>query len=242
MSRPELRIGTSGWNYPHWRGRFYPESQPKARWLEYYGSRFDTVEVNATFYRLPRPSTFEGWKHRTPDGFLWAVKASRFITHIKRLKDVDEPLARFRESVAMLGEKLGPVLFQLPPGLHFDEALVRDFLDRLDPALRHAVEVRHRSWIEDRFFQLLEERNIAFCIADTAGRYPLHEAVTADFVYLRLHGSRELYRSPYTRAELETWAARIRSWARDTFVYFDNDFDAHAVRNALELKAILGLS
>ncbi|ROQ90950.1 DUF72 domain-containing protein [Desulfosoma caldarium] len=241
MQEARVRIGTSGWNYPHWKGRFYPEDWPKARWLDFYAMQFDTVEVNATFYRLPKPETFDGWKQRTPEDFCWAVKANRFITHIKRLRDVEEPLVRFYRCVSKLGDKLGPILLQLPPSLAYDDGLVRDFLDRLDPSSRHVMEVRHPSWLQDSFFSLLEARNIALCLSDTAGRYPFHEAVTASFVYVRLHGSQKLYRSRYSRQELEAWADRIRSWNRDAYIYFDNDDQAHAPHNALELKALLQL-
>lgn len=239
MKEMGVHIGTSGWNYPHWKGRFYPQDCPKTRWLDFYATQFHTVEVNATFYRLPKPATFTTWKHKTPKNFTWAVKANRFITHVKRLKDVNEPLDRFYRCASELGHKLGPILFQLPPSLAYDEELIRDFVDRLDPRYRHVLEVRHPSWIQDSFFSLLEQRNVAFAISDTAGRYPFHDAVTARFVYIRLHGSQKLYRSCYSREELETWADRIRSWNRETFIYFDNDAEAHAPHNARELHELL---
>lgn len=243
MSSPKRtwRVGTSGWTYPHWKGPFYPDKHPKAAWLEYYARHFDTVELNATFYRLPGPATFENWRRRTPDGFIWSVKAGRYITHVRRLKEAEEPLRRFFDAASGLGPKLGPTLFQLPPGLVYNEDLLKGFLDLLPPSLRHVLEVRHGSWINDTAFQLLKDHDIAFCISDTAGRYPCEEAVTADFLYIRLHGSRKLYASKYTEQELEEWADKIRAWDLDVFVYFDNDFEGHAVSNARRLKELLCL-
>jgi uncharacterized protein YecE (DUF72 family) len=237
---PRIHIGTSGWNYHHWRGGFYPPDCPKAKWLQHYTKNFTTVEVNATFYGQPKPETFKTWRRATPDGFLWAVKANRYITHIKRLRDVHEPLERFFGAALLLKEKLGPVLFQLPPGLAFHESIFDGFCENLEH-YKHpcALEVRHTSWLADRVLARLEKRRIAFCISDTAGRYPYGEAVTADFVYIRLHGSQKLYVSEYTEEELHTWAQKIRKWDKDTYVYFDNDFAGHAPKNAARVKEIL---
>ncbi len=204
-----------------------------------YAERFDTVELNASFYRLPAPRTFEAWRRRTPEGFLWSLKASRYITHVKRLRDVGEPLKRFYQAATALGAKLGAVLFQLPPSLAYDPALADAFLDLLPQTFRHAVEVRHPSWLDERFFEALGARGVAFCISDTAGRYPYQEAVTADFVYLRLHGSRKLYASEYTEAELARWVAKLRAWGLPAYVYFDNDFRGYAVKNAGRLRELL---
>ncbi|MBN2122754.1 MAG: DUF72 domain-containing protein [Deltaproteobacteria bacterium] len=236
---PSFRIGTSGWNYPHWKGVFYPEGLPKSRWLEHYVLHFDTVELNATFYRLPKPATFQNWRDRTPEGFVWSLKASRYLTHVRRLGDFEEPLRRFQDSASLLGNKLGPILFQLPPSLQYEEGQVREFLLGLDPSLRCTIEVRHPSWIQDTFFRDLRGRNVAFCISDTAGRYVYHEALTADFVYVRLHGSRQLYKSAYSRQELETWAEKLVKWDRDAYVYFDNDFEGRAVSDAARLREML---
>jgi len=232
-------IGTSGWDYRHWRGNFYPQDRPRTKWLDYYSRIFDTVEVNATFYHRIRRSTYLKWRVSTPEGFLWAVKASRLITHIHRLKGVEEPLKIFFDDVSALGEKLGPLLFQLPPALEFDGATLRSFLDLLPSGGRYAVEARHPSWADETVLSLLRERNIAWCIADTAGRFPYLEAVTADYVYIRLHGSRKLYASEYTETELMSWAQRIRSWDRDAYVYFDNYFMGYAPKNALRLREML---
>ena len=239
MKAKSLRIGTSGWNYNHWRERFYPPDIAKSKWLEYYSDHFDTIEVNATFYRLPKPKTFENWYERTPENFNWAVKASKYITHTKRLKEAGEPLERFYQSVQILKEKTGPILFQLPPSFTFERERFQAFCKDLRPGYRHALEFRHASWIDESVFKILKENNIALCISDTAGRYPYCEALTADFLYMRLHGSRKLYASEYTEAELQVWAKKIREWNRDTYIYFDNDQDAHAVKNAERLKQIL---
>ncbi|HDM09079.1 MAG: DUF72 domain-containing protein [Deltaproteobacteria bacterium] len=237
----EFRIGTSGWNYKHWKEIFYPANVAQRKWLEFYCTRFDTVELNATFYRLPKVETFQSWKKRTPQGFLWAVKANKFITHTKRLKDCEEPIERFYSSVKGLDKKLGPILFQLPPSLQFDESLFEDFCSLLSNSYKHVLEVRHASWIDDKAFQIMAKNQIAFCISDTAGRYPYHEQITADFTYVRLHGSKKLYASKYATEELETWAKKLLDWGVDAYVYFDNDFGGNAVENAMELKGLLAL-
>lgn len=235
----QVFVGTSGWNYDHWIGPFYPKGLARSRWLGHYAGIFSTIEVNATFYRSMKPSTFEKWRITTPDGFVWAVKASRYITHIKRLVDASEPLGVFLESIAPLGEKLGPVLFQLPPSLAFDKGRTRSFFKLLPAAMRYALEARHMSWTTDEAICCLRENNIAWCISDTAGRFPYLETLTAGFTYIRLHGSRRLYASCYTEEELTAWAARIRAWGVDTYVYFDNDFMGYAPANALQLKRLL---
>ena len=235
----QIRIGTSGWNYSHWKDLFYPSKTPQTRWLEHYTTEFDTVELNATFYRLPKPATFENWRKRTPEGFIWSVKASKYITHILRLKDIEESLARFYNHLELLGDKLGVVLIQLPPSLSFDKNLALGFCRALRPGIRHTIEARHRSWCETEVLELLRSHNIAWCISDTAGRYPCLEAVTADFAYLRLHGPTKLYASEYTEDDLQNWAAKIRSWDVDTYLYFDNDFSGFAVKNARRMKEIM---
>ena len=233
-------IGTSGWNYDHWKGSFYPQKLPKNRWLACYSDIFSTVEVNATFYRSMKPSTFEKWRQCTPDGFIWSVKAHRFITHIKRLQDITDSLQTFFASVDLLKEKLGAILFQLPPSLAFDAAICELFCAQLPEGKRYALEARHPSWAGKESLALLEKYGIAWCISDTTGRYPYLEAITADFIYIRLHGSTALYASDYTEEELASWAGKIRTWNRDTFVYFDNDFMGNAPRNARRLKELLG--
>ena len=239
MKAKLLRIGTSGWNYNHWREKFYPADIAKSKWLEFYSDHFNTVEVNATFYRLPKPKTFENWYERTPENFKWAVKASKYITHTKRLIDTEEPVKRLYQSLQIMKEKTGPILFQLPPSLAFEKERFQAFCKDLRPICRHVLEIRHDSWIDDGVFKILEENNIALCISDTAGRYPYCEALTADFIYIRLHGSKQLYASEYSEAELQSWAKKIREWNRDTYIYFDNDQDANAIKNAERLKQIL---
>ncbi|HPL62708.1 MAG TPA: DUF72 domain-containing protein [Syntrophales bacterium] len=234
-----IRIGTSGWTYPHWAGVFYDQSQPKSRWLEQYAGHFDTVEVNSSFYRLPRPAAVDRWVERTPEDFLWAVKASRYITHMKKLRDASEPLARFFETASHFREKLGPILFMIPPGLRYHEDTFTAFLEVLPPGHRYAIEARNASWMEKKPLAKMKDFGISFCISDTAGRFPYSEAVTADFTYIRLHGSRVLYASEYTVEELQEWARKIRKWKRDAYVYFDNDARGFAPKNALRLKEIM---
>jgi uncharacterized protein YecE (DUF72 family) len=232
-------IGTSGWNYDHWRGTFYPGTVPKSRLLEFYAQIFTTVEVNATFYRQIGESTFHRWRENTPQGFIWAVKANRFITHIKRLKRVEDSLEKFFSQIGTLDKKLGPVLFQLPPSLEFDRCTAETFFSLLPKGNRYTIEARHESWTSDDALSILKDHDIAWCISDTAGRFPYLEAVTAGFVYIRLHGSRKLYASLYTEEELVIWAEKIESWGIDAYVYFDNDFMGYAPKNALRLRELL---
>ena len=239
---PKIHIGTSGWNYDHWKGLFYPKDCPKSKWLEFYAKHYGTVEVNSTFYRLPKPQVFENWRKRTPDNFLWSVKSNRYITHIKRIKDVEEPLERFFSAAELLDEKLGPILFQLPPNLAFDEAVFKDFCRYLKGNHLYTLEIRHTSWVQEGVIDLLKDNNIALCISDTAGRYPYVEEDTATFIYIRLHGSKELYISEYSEVELQTIARKIRDRSKDTYIYFDNDYAGYALKNAKRLKEILRLS
>jgi uncharacterized protein YecE (DUF72 family) len=238
QSLQSVRIGTSGWVYPHWQGIFYPNDYPKRRWLEYYALHFDALELNASFYRLPDSLTFQKWQQRTPAGFFWAVKMNRYVTHVLRLKNVESAINRFYGAVSSLGNKLGPILIQFPPSFVYEKSLIVSFLDLLDPSLKHAIEIRHESWMQDEFMDYLRQRNVAFCISDSAGRYPMRITVTADFAYLRLHGSQKLYASLYTEEELKSWAEKIRNWSCETWVFFDNDFEGNAVRNALRLREI----
>jgi uncharacterized protein YecE (DUF72 family) len=235
------RIGTSGWRYPPWRGVFYPEGLPQRRELEHLAGRMDTVEINGSFYSLQRPASFRAWAEQTPDDFVFAVKGSRYLTHMKRLRDVRVPLANFLASgLLALGPKLGPVLWQLPPRLRFDAALLDEFLTLLprstgaaahlagehdarldgraetvtdaDRPLRHALEVRHESFRAPEFVELLRAHDVALVVADTAGVFPYLEEVTAGFVYVRLHGDTELYTSGYSPAALDRWAGKVRAW------------------------------
>jgi uncharacterized protein YecE (DUF72 family) len=287
-----IRIGISGWRYPPWRGIFYPKGLPQKDELAYASRQFSTIEINGTFYSLQRPERFASWYAATPEDFVFAVKGGRFITHMKRLRNVEAPLANFFASgVLRLKEKLGPILWQFPPNFAFDEPLFDDFLALLprDTAaaaclarrhdqrvagrswigrgppgceIRHAVEIRHQSFMTPRFIALLRRHGVALVFADTV-EFPYCEDATADFLYLRLHGSEELYVSGYSAAALSRWARRIASWAagrmpkdavlvgpkpaatgtpRDVYVYFDNDakvrapFDAIALATRLKLR------
>lgn len=237
-------VGTSGYNYSHWRGSFYPEGMPARGWLSHYASVFPTVELNVTFYRLPRVTTFAGWDAHTPAGFLFAIKGSRVITHLKRLAEVEEETKRFFEHAAPLGDKLAVVLWQFPPSFRLDLARLDGFcrlLRDVAGGVRHAFEFRHASWFVPEVYRFLGELNHALCVAD-APRWPSCLEATADFVYVRFHGSHQLYSSCYTTAELEVWAQRISRWrdeGRDVFAYFNNDAGGFAVRNALELSGLL---
>lgn len=243
--RADVRVGISGWRYPEWRGTFYPKGLAQRHELEYASREFRTIEINGSFYSLQRPSTYTRWYDETPDDFVFAVKGSRFVTHNKKLRECQEPLARFFTSgVLALGEKLGPILWQLPPQLRFDEGRLASFFDLLPRGhLRHALEVRHDSFDDPAFFRLLRRSNIALCVADTAGRFPLFMKTTTDLVYVRLHGSTRLYASGYSRAELDRWAHHVETWrasGHDVYVYFDNDAEGHAPFDALHLVARLG--
>jgi uncharacterized protein YecE (DUF72 family) len=232
-------IGTSGWQYAHWKGVLYPEELKSKDWLQFYAQHLNTLELNVTFYRQVRSSTFQKWHDTVPADFRFSVKMSRFITHIKRLATEEESVRRFLGDVIGLRDKLGVILVQLPPSLKYDSALITDFFSLLDPAFKYTIEARNKTFINDDFFSLLHDRNIAWCIAESAGRYPYHEAITAPFVYLRLHGRTALYASNYTDEELHELAAKIRGWARETYVYFDNDFSGYAVKNAIKLTSML---
>ena len=239
-----LLIGTSGYNYPHWwNGVFYPSDLPQRKWLEFYAEYFDTVELNVSFYRLPKKEVFEGWYKRTPKKFFFAVKGSRFITHIKRLKDCREPLSLLLDHASPLKEKLGVVLWQLPPRFKFYKERLEEFCVLLSTLprsklLRHAFEFRDESWFCQDAFQILEEFNFTFCIAHGSG-LPFMEVVTSNSIYLRLHGGEVLYGSNYSDKELNQWAEKIKGWGKegkDIFVYFNNDAYGFAIQNALTLR------
>ena len=274
-------IGISGYDYKPWRGRFYPEEIPTRRWLEYASRQFDSIELNGTFYSLKSPAVFERWAAAVPDEFVFAVKGGRFITHNLKLRNAEASLGNFYASgVLALGRKTGPFLWQLPGTYSFDpdrldgfmrmlprstreaEAVARAHDHRLrrgalvDAAVvvpyRPAFEVRHPTYFHDEFYDLLRLHRCAFVVADTAGKFPYAEEVTADFVYVRLHGSEVLYASGYTDAELDTWATKIAAWrsglrpgrageaARDVYVYFDNDAKVHAPFDARRLAERVG--
>lgn len=286
-----IRIGISGWRYARWRGTFYPTGLAQRRELAYAGRCFPSVEINGSFYSLQRPESYQSWHDETPDDFVFAVKGPRFVTHMKRLRDCEQALANFFASgVLRLGPKLGPILWQLPPSLRFDDAVLDAFLsalprdteaalalarkrdttlmhgrttlsvDRKRP-LRHALEMRHPSFCEPSCMKLLRKHKVGVVVADTAGKFPYLEDVTADFVYLRLHGDAQLYASGYSDHALDRWGARIAAWAaggepsdaqrvgpraskrarRDVYCYFDNDMKVHAPFDARGLMQRLDL-
>jgi uncharacterized protein YecE (DUF72 family) len=241
MGKPGIYIGTSGWHYQHWKGPFYPEDLPDKRLFEYYLKHFQTAEINNTFYQLPQKKTFTQWRESAPEGFLFAVKASRYITHMKKLKDPQEPLANFMGRVTGLGDRLGPVLFQLPPKWHFNLERLKSFLRALPGDYRYAFEFRDPSWFNERTNQALAERGAAFCIYDFEQRQS-PRSVTADFVYVRLHGPDGAYQGSYDDKVLSDWAEAFSSWAdqgKEVFGYFDNDERGYAAQNALKLKELL---
>ncbi len=234
-------MGTSGWHYNHWRGNFYPEKLPKKDWLNFYSQHFNTVEINASFYRLPQESTFTNWHQTVPPEFCFAVKVSRFITHIKRLKDSQEPLHTFTGRAKHLGDNLGPLLYQLPPGLHRDDARLETFLKLLDKKLRHVFEFRHQSWMDDAIYSLLQKYNAGFCIFDMPG-FTSPVVSTTDLAYIRFHGQDDLYSSRYPDSELADWAKRLQklsSKLKTLYIYFNNDAGGFAIENALTLRKYL---
>jgi uncharacterized protein YecE (DUF72 family) len=286
-----IRIGISGWRYEPWRGVFYPKGHAQRRELEYASRQFPTIEINGTFYSLQRPECFAAWYRDTPRGFLFAIKGSRYITHMKRLRDIERPLANFFASgLFELREKMGPFLWQFPPNFKYDPERLEAFFEMLprdtesalalarrrdermkgrsrlaidaNRKLRHSIEIRHESFIDPSFVKLLRKHRIALVVADTAGKWPYCEDVTADFMYLRLHGDEEIYASGYSDEALDRWAARIKSWSeggeppdakkiagfppparrsRDVYCYFDNDIKVKAPFDAKNLMRKLGV-
>ena len=268
-----IRVGISGWRYEPWRAVFYPKDLPQRRELEFAARHFPTLEINGSFYSLQRPEYYEQWYADTPPGFVFAVKGSRYITHLRRLKEIDQPLANFFASgVLALNDKLGPFLWQFPPMFPFKPERLAPFFDKLPRTteaalalarkrdsrlkgrarlaidaqrpLRHAIEVRHPSFVDPSFVALLRKHDIGLVVADTAGRFPRMFDVTSGFVYVRLHGDIEIYKSGYTPRALQEWARRIRAWdadGKDVYVYFDNDMKVRAPFDALNLMKRLGL-
>ncbi|HUW19970.1 MAG TPA: DUF72 domain-containing protein [Sedimentisphaerales bacterium] len=237
----EIRIGTSGWHYDHWSGRFYPPDLPKTKWFLHYAQHFDTVEVNNTFYQLPKPKSIENWRQQAPDNFLYTVKANRYITHIKRLKDSQEPLERFFEVARLLKEKLGPVLYQLPPSMHKDLDRLEAFIKLLPKKHPAVFEFRHESWFSEDTYVLLNRFNVGFCTHDLPGE-PSPRIITGDLIYVRFHGTTGRYAGNYSKPALQTWAQWIKDNLKGTravYVYFNNDYNAYAVNNAKTLKAHL---
>ena len=243
MTRP-VHVGCSGWNYQSWRERVYPKGCPPSRWLEHYATLFDTVEVNSTFYRLASRDAVARWVEQTPPDFVFTLKSSRYLTHIKRLTNLEAGIQRFYERVEPLTAtpKMGPVLWQLPENFHRDDDRLRDALAALPPG-RHTFEFRHASWFDDAVYSLLRERGVALTIGDHPERpFQSHE-MTADWTFVRFHYGKRGRRGNYSRAELEEWARRFERWRSDIeiYAYFNNDWEAFAVRNGLWMRERLGV-
>ena len=240
-----IRIGCSGWNYQHWRnGVFYPPRLPPRRWLEFYAQHFNSVEVNATFYRLPKEQAVANWVRESPPGFLFAVKMSRYVTHIKRLRDLPPSIELFYSRIRPLAgsSKLGPVLWQLPETFRRDDERLAQALDALPPG-RHCFEFRHESWFVEDVYELLRRSGVALVIGDTPRRPFQANELTADWTFIRFHHGTRGRRSNYSETELEEWAQRIEVWAReaDVYAYFNNDSNGYAVRNGHWLRKRLGV-
>lgn len=240
----KVYIGTSGWLYPHWQGVFYPQGLAQNKWLEFYGKNFATVEVNSSFYHSMRREVYKGWAKKTPDNFIFSIKGSRFITHIKILLNCGEPIKRLLEQTDGLSQKLGSILLQLPPRWKADKERLEAFLQELraqNSKIRVTFEFRDQSWLSDEIFKILKKYRVALCIQNSPN-WPTKEEVTAGFVYLRFHGSRSLYASEYSKKELESWAKKIKKWQKlglDVFTYFNNDAHGFAIKNAKELGTLL---
>ncbi len=248
LSRPvtqnrtrHIRIGTSGWHYAHWKGSFYPSSMSSDQFLGFYAERYNTVEIDGSFYRLPPPDVVREWYRIVPDGFLFAMKASRYLTHMKKLNDAREPLQRFLRCAAHLKEKLGPLLFQLPPWWRLNLDRLRSFLSLLSSDYSYTMEFREPSWFQPEVLELLKRHNVALCIYEIGGKQsPI--TTTADLVYVRLHGPTKAYGGDYSEPTLKSWARRIEKWRgehRDVYLYFDNDEAAYAAKNAEQLKELV---
>jgi uncharacterized protein YecE (DUF72 family) len=239
----KVHIGTSGWHYKHWLGPFYPEKLPAAKMLEFYAQHFDTVELNNTFYRLPLESGLEKWRTSTPKGFCYAAKGSRFITHMKKLKEPETAIGRYFDCIDLLRPKLGPIVFQLPPFWEVDVDRLKGFLQALPKRHRYAFEFRNPTWHNEAVYRLLRKHNAAFCIFEIDS-FITEPLITANFTYIRLHGPGGKYQGSYSSKTLEEWADRIREWQKElhaVYLYFDNDQAAYAVQNALSLKRLLSL-
>jgi len=271
---PEIRIGISGWTYPPWRGVFFPKGWPQHRELEYASRQVNSIEINGSFYSLQRPKSYQKWYDSTPPEFVFSLKANRFITHIKRLRDVEVPLANFFASGPLcLREKLGPILWQLPPSFRYDREIIARFLELLPRntreaaklahkhdikgadriwteadkrrPLRHAMEIRHPSFKTEEFVKQLRAHKVALVVADSAGKWPLMEELTANFMYVRLHGHEKLYVSGYNKRALAHWKKKVLEWSRQVsavYVYFDNDVKVYAPYDAMSLAYGLGIA
>ncbi|NPV83912.1 MAG: DUF72 domain-containing protein [Candidatus Aminicenantes bacterium] len=235
----KIHVGTSGWSYPGWRSRFYPPEIKPPDWLEYYAGHFDTVEINMTFYRSPRPETLHGWAERTPADFLFTLKANRQITHLKKLQKVEHDLEHLAFLARQLRGKIGCLLYQLPPSLSKDLELLGSFLKMLPMGFRQVIEFRHPSWYDPAVYELMSASGAIFCVVSSS-RVPPEAVVTAPVAYFRFHGLTGGYRYRYSDEELKKWAETIsQCGAAEAFIYFNNDYQAHAVSNARKLRELL---
>ena len=237
----KIWVGTSGYVYDHWRGRFYPEKLAKAKWLGFYSAHFSTVELNNSFYRLPSEEAFANWRDSSPADFTIAVKVSRFITHIKRLKNCEEAVEKFISRAKVLDYKLGPLLYQLPPNMHRNDGVLATFLAALPQGMKHVFEFRHQSWLDDRVFEILKNYDIGFCIFDMPS-LSCSVLATSDFAYVRFHGSTGLYFSCYSDEELAEWAKKVTNLAKtlkEIYIYFNNDAETFAIYNARTIRGYL---
>jgi uncharacterized protein YecE (DUF72 family) len=243
MEAKGMHIGTSGWHYDHWKGPFYPDGIDAREMLAFYACHFETVEINNSFYRLPGKKVLEQWWNEVPEDFVFSAKASRYLTHMKKLNDPEEPASTFINRMRILGDKLGPILFQLPPRWKLDLERLRSFVAILPDDCRYAFEFRDPSWFDDAAYEVLSGANAAFCIYELSGFFSPKQ-VTADFVYVRLHGPDEAYKGDYDQETLVGWARAFSALSRkelDIYCYFDNDQRGYAARNALSLKRMLSL-
>jgi uncharacterized protein YecE (DUF72 family) len=241
VKKGKIHVGTSGWSYKHWQGTFYPENIKPKDQFEYYQQIFDTVELNSSFYHLPSGETFLNWKRKSPENFIFSIKASRYITHMKKLDADKQTVTQFFLHADKLGKKQGPVLFQLPPKWNVNIERLHYFIKELPARHRYTFEFRNQSWYVKEIFELLQQYGCAFCIYELAGHLsPLK--VTADFVYIRLHGPGAKYQGSYTTAQLKKWAIKCKEWqqaGKDVYIYFDNDQDGYAAFNAKKIKELI---
>ncbi len=247
MSKQRIHIGASGWSYPEWKGFFYPADLKSTEWLSYYSRVFDTVEINSSFYHLPKTQTVINWTSYVPDDFRFCPKMSRYLTHIKRLKDPEEPLERFFEIFKPMQSKLGPVLIQLPANVPYDRDIVHRFFTILSSEYQEyqfALEARHQSWLADEAIDQISKHNIAWVISQSGVGFPYLEKITARYIYLRFHGPGKLFDSSYSDIDLQAFAGKFKLWSEgghSIWAFFNNTMNGHAIANIKEIKGMLGL-
>ncbi len=237
----EYFVGTSGWHYDHWRGLYYPEGLAKPKWLQFYSKQFNTVELNNSFYHLPTEKAFITWRESAPENFVYAVKVSRFITHIKKLRNIGSAVDNFLSRACLLQDKLGPLLYQLPPNMKRNDVVLESFLSSLPQEYRHVFEFRHESWIDEAVFGILRRYKVGLCVFDMPG-FTCPSVATSDFAYIRFHGSGGMYSSCYSNEELSQCAkeiAKLAEGVKAVYIYFNNDAEAFAIKNALTLASYL---